>query len=194
MVSDDFNRADAADLGANWTPISGSCEIVSMSGGVNAGVRGASGGTYDWEVWAGNSWNADHSSQVTVRSGFQDCGAIVRAAAGPDGYMAMAHFILGRRIYRRDDGSFTLLSDLGGTVNAGDTIKLDATGTTLDYIHNGSSAGTTTDSTYSGGSAGLYATDQHVLGGTHPEIDDWVGTGEVAGGSGSPWNYYAQCA
>lgn len=187
MVSDNFDRADNADLGANWGGVSGNCEIVSKVSTVNAGVRGAGGGsTYDWEVWTANAWNATQSSQVTLRTGIVDAGPIVLAEndGGADGYMAMAHHTLGMRIYRRDNGGFTLLTDIGGSVAAADVIKLDYNAGTLTYSKGGASQGTASDSTYgaNGGSAGIYGTDQSNDSATAPEIDDWVGTGEVAGG------------
>lgn len=176
MLTDDFNRADSADLGANWSTIgSGSCRILD-----NGAYGGSGVVTYDWEVWSANSWNDDQDSQVTL-GGSVDRGVIVRAAAGPDGYMAMAHSSVGMRIYRRDNGSFTLLQDIGGTVTAGDEIKLAIAGSTLKYYQNGVQQGTDqSDSTYASGSAGIYATNQGN--GVNPEIDDWVGNGEVGGG------------
>lgn len=186
--SDNFDRADNVDLGASWTPIVGSCKIVSKAGAVNAGVRGAGGTGYHWEAWTADSWESHQSSQVTLRAGFVDCGPIVHGKddGGADGYMAMAHHTLGMRIYRRDNGGFTLLSDIGGTLSAGDTVKLEYNAGTLTYYKNGVSQGTASDSTYgaNGGSAGIYATDQSNDTAATPEIDDWIGQGEVPSGSG----------
>lgn len=178
-VSDDFNRADAATLGANWTDLAGGMRIVSNA------ARGENASSYDVAIWSANTFNAAHSSQAVIVSGFADIALYVRASgsgASCVGYHAMVHGSVGMRIYRRDSGpSFTLLADLGGAVTAADIIKLDVNSTTtLEYYKNGASQGNTTDGTYSSGSAGICS-----AGATgDPAWDDWVGTGEVGGGGG----------
>lgn len=176
-LSDDFNRADANDLGANWTDLTGGMRIVSNT------ARSENAGAYNWSYWSANSWNADQTSQITY-IGSPDCGPIVRAAdaaGGGDGYMLMTHATNGFRIYRRDNGGFTLLQDIGNSVANSDTSKLEITGSTLKAYKNGAQIGTDqSDGTYSSGSAGIYNVgDTSVTG-----VDDWVGTGEVAGGGG----------
>jgi hypothetical protein len=189
-VTDNFNRADAATLGSNWTELNNGGKIVSNTARGDAGSY-----TYQWVLWSANTWNGDHSSQCVVGGSggtpVWDEGPIVRAAdsGGIDGYYSMNHSSSLRRIYRRDNGSFTLLRNDDGTVAVGDTVKLTVTGTTLEHFRNGSSLGTTTDATYSSGSAGISMSSVDA----NAYVDDWEGTGEVAaGGSGKPWNYYAQ--
>lgn len=180
-VSDDFDRADNADLGADWTTLLNSCRVAGN------GATGTSVSTAALETWSANSWNADHTSEITVNNGFLEVGAICRAATGPDCYIAHCHWSVGRRIYRMDDGSWTQLSDYAGTVSAGDTVKLEVSGTSISFTHNGSSAGTAaTDSTYSSGAAGIYCSGSNFVNTSTPEASAWAGTGEVAAGGGQP--------
>jgi hypothetical protein len=177
-VSDDFNRADAANLGANWTELTNGAKIVS-----NRAVGDDGSYTYQWVYWSANTWNNNQSSQCVVGTTGTawDEGPVVRVAAGVDGYLAMCHSSGFRRIYRRDDGSFTLLANFDGAVASGDTIKLDANGSTLEYFRNAGSLGTTSDATYASGAAGISVSNVE---GTNDYVDEWVGTGEVAGGGG----------
>lgn len=174
-VSDDFNRADAATLGANWTDINLGNQIVGNS------CRGENNGAYNASIYSGSSWDDDHGSEATIIDGTPDpadCGPLVRGAAGPDYYYGMWHATGLRRIYRFDDGSATLLANFDGTVAEGDVILLTATGSTLEYFRNAGSLGTTSDGTYGSGSPGVVVNGDTTVGG----IASWVGTGEVAGG------------
>jgi hypothetical protein len=58
--SDDFNRADSTDLGANWVEVSGDWSIVS-----NQLSPGAAGGTIILRA-AGAMASNDHYAQVTI--------------------------------------------------------------------------------------------------------------------------------
>ena len=178
-VSDDFNRADDTSLGANWTDLLGGMRVISNS------AHGETNGVYDVSVWSANSWNANQSSQAVVKTGFVDIALYVRASgsgAAMTGYHAMAHNSVGMRIYRVDAGpSYTLLNDIAGTVSAGDTIKFDASGSTLTYYKNAASQGTASDSTYGTGSAGISSGSDTSV----PAWDDWTGTGEVVAGGGT---------
>ena len=169
-VSDDMNRPDNASLGANWTNIRNAPRITSNA------VRGNTGGAYSLAYWSANTFNNDQSASITLPASWAEAGPIVRFTGADSGYTAMAHASNLRRIYRVDSGSYNLLANYDGTLASSDTIKLDVSGTTLDYRRNGSSLGTTTDATYSSGSAGLYVFgDTTVIG-----CDNWTGTGEVA--------------
>lgn len=175
-VSDNFNRADAGTLGANWTQLEGQLGIVSNW----AGGTAAPGG-YQWAVYSGTTWGADQSSEIKNDRVAGGAGPIVRAQAGVSGYFLLCN-VGPCYIYRRDSGSFTLLQTLGASAVNGDTLKLEITGTTLRAYKNGVQIGTDQDATASGGaitggSPGIAADSQGGAGGDL--LDDWIGTGEV---------------
>jgi hypothetical protein len=186
-VSDNFNRADNASVGANWSGLNSATAKVAG----NRARGNATSYDYQWIVWTANTWNATQTSECEVGNSVNpsnafDEGPIVRAAAGPDGYYAMLHSSSLRRIYRRDDGAFTVLQNMDGTVASGDTIKLEITGSTLKYFRNGAQVGSDqVDSTYSSGSAGFCVSSATGTG-YEDYIDNWVGTGEVVAGKARP--------
>jgi len=74
-ASDDFNRTDNADLGANWTPAHNSCKIASNRVLANTGPG--------VEFWNADAFNDDHFSEVTVylnSSGFFTVGPACRVS------------------------------------------------------------------------------------------------------------------
>jgi hypothetical protein len=171
-ITDDFNRADAGDLGANWTELVDGLKVASnRCAAVNDNV-------YQPAYYSGSSWGSDQSAQVTLGASFTDAGPVINAGPGNNYYMGMASASAGMRIYRVDSGSFTLLDGIGGSVTTGDLIKLGRSGGTVTYYKNGVSQGSVSDSTYTGGSPGLYLRNNT----SGESLDDWVGTGESGGG------------
>lgn len=174
MPSDNFTRANSGTLGANWTDIAYGHQIVSNT------CRGVTAGQYNLSIWTANSWNANHDSQITLLASWVSVGPIVRAAnnGGADGYLGMAHRGGNyRRIYRIDNGSLTQIAADDGTLTAGDTIRLEALGSSINYYQNGGAALIITpDATYGSGSPGVNVVgDSSVVG-----LGDWVGTGEIS--------------
>jgi hypothetical protein len=183
-VTDDFDRADSATLGANWTELDSGVGIAN-----NRALGTQTSYTYQWAVYSGISWNDDHTSQCVVGAAsgttFDD-GPIVRAASvgGTDGYYAMYHGGGLRRLYRRDNGGFSLLQNMDAAVSSGQTIKLEATGSTLKYFVAGGQIGTDQgDGTYATGRPGICLSSaggwQASPGAGYDYVDDWEGTGEV---------------
>lgn len=169
LASDNFDRADAATLGANWTAVAGTVGIVSNE---------AAGKTFDVN---GNSlmrysaitWPNDQYSQVRLRT------LIASGAAGPavrianatlDCYVAYANSPT-PTFAKWVAGVFTSL----GTFTApsvNDYVTLEAISSTLTVYVNGTLALRVTDTSLPTGSAGLHcgnATDQRA--------DDWIGGG-----------------
>lgn len=178
MASDDFNRADnASSLGANWTAQTGTWGINT-----NAAFTSTSGAM---AYWSAASFNSDQSSEcvVTNPSGQVWFGPAVRCQSG-----ALSCYSL---YEDSNGGTFTLSKFVGGaetilgtssqTFSSPDTLKVDATGTTITPTVNG--AGITglaaqSDAALSGGSPGLYATD--AVDPASRNFDNWVGTGDAA--------------
>ena len=108
-----------------------------------------------------------------------DIGVLVRADSSGDGYGARLGGGLVRS-YRIDTGTLTTLASNFPSTAAGDTIRVDATGTTIDRIRNGTSDGTSTDSTHSAGAPGVWYNGAGV--GNGGEMDNFECTDEASSG------------
>lgn len=172
-VSDDFNRANAATLGANWTDFVGGGQIVGNAARAELDQWNFCG--YTAVEWA----NDQSSAIVGVGTFFVYAMACVRLNAEGDGYGVLARGGGDEvKIYRLDNGTITEIHATGVTSVVGDEIGIVATGTSLQATKNGSNAGTAvTDATYASGVAGIGLRWNEGSG----EINSWAGTGEVSG-------------
>jgi hypothetical protein len=167
-ATDNFNRADAGSLGANWTEQTNGAKIVSNAAhGVNTSVDQRA-------YWNADVFDGDHYSEVLVS--LVVGGPIVRAQSGANtAYLLQvqgANYIL----YKVVAGSYTGVGSGSGS-SAPATWRLEVTGTSIDVISNGSTVATHSDGTISGGSAGIY------LDAPGTTLDDWEG-GNLGGGGG----------
>lgn len=181
IVSDNFNRGDGP-LGSNWIDIGGvggSAAIASNEVVAN-GMR-----MYVWNGTFSQSQFAQHRLTANVTS--EDFGVMVRCpGSGLTGYYfyqkySSFPFELG---YFSDGAWHLLSSQTGGTFSAGDTLRIEATGSNPVHIvcyHNGKPIITYDDSTVrlSGSYVGF-------MGWSNVHMDDWSGgelSGVVAGGT-----------
>lgn len=176
-VTDDFNRANAGTLGANWTATVGNMAIVSNQAQASS--------SNDFDYYSGVTWNNDHSSQAVYRENASDTimYLTVRHQPGGDWYALLLHSIPGDRrvnFLKRVSGSVTDLGTIAGRPTDGNTFKLAINGTTLSAYDNGVLITSVTVSDLSGGAPGIGS----EIGG--PAWDDWEGTGE-SGSGGSTW-------
>lgn len=166
--SDNFNRAS---LGSNWTQDRGSWSISS-----NQLASGGGGGTTNHVFYNVEKAEADGYSQCTTHNpaGNHYVGPSFRGSSGGNCYYVAVKQGSASYIAKMVGGTQTLLSsNLGGTAVSGDTLRIEATGTTLDYKVNGTSQGTVTDSTFSGEDyAGIYANNSSGV------LDNWEATGQ----------------
>jgi hypothetical protein len=171
-ATDDFNRANGA-LGANWTTASGySAPTVASNqcaGGFGSGA---------W--WNADAFNAsgDQYAQCTAQSAAGEMILIVRASGTRFYSLYWAIGGSGSLVIVRSDanGNTTFLNNMGnvGTAN-GDTMRLEASGSTFTAKDNGVTKGTASDSTYTGGVPG-------VGGGLDNFTGDNLGAAAAAGG------------
>jgi len=163
--SDNFERADNIDLGANWTPqVAGrDCQIV---GGA---VEPIGAGSRNEEQYTATTPGADQFAQITIKaigSTTVDtaCGVLNRAAAtGTETfYVARAvlnasgnHTDLGKRVA----GAFTSLAgETAITWAANDTLKLTSSGTNFVVYRNSASVVTLgSESSIAAGGTGVYS-------------------------------------
>ena len=184
---DDFTRANAGTLGANWTADAfgfglGSFSIVSN--------QASSGSGFHSNWWSAASFGADQEAYFTFVSATL-AGGFVRlftrlvgpgTTATADGYELTLDATTGA-VNRVDDGVDTQLGNALTTLTAGHKYAIACTGSTIEYWRD-SGAGwvlllSRTDATYAGGgSIGIYA--QNV---TAFVIDDFGG-GTIGGDAG----------
>lgn len=185
VASDSFTYADGtlSSVSANWAdlnPFTGTAAVVS--GAVNHAF--ASPTPTRW-IGAG-SWTADQYAKIAITAGFgnlagQKSGVIVRASADVDG--ARDYYAA----YVEEDGGGGLWTNIEKTVNgvvtslsrvsgdgwaAGDTIELEAEGTTLRVFRNGVLLRSVTDSSIAGATtdrAGVIGQDDFF------RSDNWEG-------------------
>jgi hypothetical protein len=180
-VTDNFDRADGP-LGSNWTnqgpgfTLTG--EIRSNRLAMESPFTSRRAARYTAVTFAG-----DHSSQVSVSVLARwMAGAAVRMQSNADTYYAAG---FDNNNYSISDGAnkcriwkylnhvpSSLAVDSSCHVAAGDTLRLEARGSTLRFYQNGALRLTATDTSLSGGSPGFEFA--HDVDGS-PVLDDWAG-------------------
>jgi hypothetical protein len=133
VASDDFNRADNADVGAVWTPGIASMRITSNAAVFATGNDADSGETHTTTL-AVNHW-AEAVIKNPVAGGVgQGYGVMIRATSGASAsfYRAVGNSS-GWDVSLFQSGSFvgSLGSGSGTTFANGDTIYLEAQGSSL---------------------------------------------------------------
>lgn len=176
--SDDFNRADSTDLGANWDSGyggEGALQIVSQRvrgqaapplGSIETTPVGVANDQYGQATIATLTGAPRIALEVLLRFG---------APGTFSGYVFEAALTGDRSaIYRFDAGVDTLLIAEGVTVwGPSDILRGEAEGSTLRLKRNGTTLLTTTDATYASGRTGLrifYDTGASLANG---EFDDF---------------------
>lgn len=154
-ATDNFTRADASTLGANWTEDLNILRIVSN---VCAGASGGSNEGYAY--WNADSFTNDQYSQctATLSGGTYGYGPMVRltiVAGVRLCYWAFIDSASTVTIYRMSGFSAVGAQFTGLTVSNGDLWRLSIVGTTLTLSQNGVSLGTRTDVIITAGSPGV---------------------------------------
>jgi hypothetical protein len=190
--TDSFSRPNGS-LGANWTPWSWSgSAALSITSDAAAATNSISSGAY----WSADSFGATQfsfSCVTVLPSSGQWAGVTVRQSGiGDNGYLAI--WFGGTFYIFIENGSPSppILTSGSGSLNAGDTMCLAASGTTITLYHNGVQVLRGTDSTWSSGSPGLAAygassaTTPWIGGdGAVPPFAAWTGT--TAGDGCQTW-------
>lgn len=161
-ATDNFNRAS---IGTNWTM--GINSIVISASTV---VKGNSAGADNTGWWNANTFPTDHYSQVTISADQDGGGPSVRHQSGANTFYTLYTNGVVLQIYEVTAGTFAQLGvDYANNTVVNDTIKLDATGSTLTPSLNGTPLATRTDSTITGGAPGLHCSDTAI------SLDNWLG-------------------
>lgn len=157
--TDDFNRADSTNLGANWVEVSGDWSIVS-----NQLSSGSAGGTIILRA-AGAMATNDHYAQVTIAA----------TTAASHGVWCRGNSNISQGYLWRNDGtswnlfsvvggSFTSIGSFAGAAANGDVAKVQAVGSTIKGFVNGVQRVSVTDTNVpTGTSVGLRSESTSAL-------------------------------
>ena len=171
--SDDFNRANNTDLGANWVEVSGDWSIVS-----NQLSPGAAGGTIILRA-AGAMASNDNYAQVTIAA----------TTAASHGVWCRGNSNISQGyLWRNDGSSWNLFSVVGGSFTSigsyaaaaapGDVAKVQAVGSTITAYVNGVQRVSVTDTNVTTGtSVGLRSESTNAI-----RFDDFA-AGDVTFGA-----------
>ena len=139
--SDNFDRANGA-LGSNWTGVSDGALAISAQAAAGTHASGISG-----DIWTAESYSSNQYSQVGVTSaqltGGQWIGPAVRLQeGGQNGYAGIYNWNNGSpelMLFKRTGGKWAQLgkSYSSGPLAAGTVLKLEAVGSTLAFLENG---------------------------------------------------------
>ena len=170
--SDNFDRANGA-LGSNWTGVSDGALAISAQAAAGTHASGISG-----DIWTAESYSSNQYSQVGVTSaqltGGQWIGPAVRLQeGGQNGYAGIYNWNNGSpelMLFKRTGGKWAQLgkSYSSGPLAAGTVLKLEAVGSTLAFLENGTERIAVYDPALTGGAPGL------LISGT-AKAGDWSG-------------------
>lgn len=163
-ATDDFNRAGPG-LGANWTA---GLDSIVINGSINI-TGGSAADASAW--WNANSFGSDQYAEVRKVNALDGGGGLVRHQSGANTFYAFSSFNASQAIiWEVTAGSFAQLgAAFTGTYTNTHTVRIDATGSTLTAINDGSSLGTRSDSSITGGAPGVH------MSGSSTRNDDWIG-------------------
>jgi hypothetical protein len=181
LVADSFNRANAADLGANWAVQSGG-SAITISG--NQATSTASPAV---EYYSATAAPDDGYAEIVVGTAVEtvsDTGigpAYRMATAAQTMYFAQTN-THETRLYKVVGGSFTQLGTDAAACSSGQTLRITCNGTAISVSVNGSTViGPVTDSGIASGRAGIWSYKDA----TTPQADSFA-FGDLSGGGGGP--------
>lgn len=187
LATDNFNRADATDLGANWTDITNEAGAnLGISGNTAADdvtVSARKGAFYSAITWPDDQYAEATAAAFDVDNG--KLSVMVRVASA-----AQSHYDGGfssefagnddQRVWKYVTGTGTSLATQATPVAVNDLLNIEAQGTTLKFFVNGTQQlGNITDTALTSGNAGL---GLRGVTANSAKIDDWSGGDFVAAG------------
>lgn len=171
VVTDNFNRADGG-LGSNWATLTGAGTIRIVSNQ----AAGPSSSTDSAARYTATAIGADQYSQAIIQSGDNlDSGILCRCSSSAFSCYFASPYASIQTLNKFTNGSFSTLSSGAGSINIGDTLRVEAEGTTIRYKKNGTQVISVTDSSFASGQPGLFFYESLA------RLDDWE-AGDLGGG------------
>lgn len=166
-ATDDFERAS---LGANWTTREGTATIHNSSD-FSGDFSGDNQAVYTATTFANDQYS---ESIISLLQAGKEAQATCRSAtSGAFNRYGYAGYNTGADLYKVVASSYTFLQATGATFAVGDTIRIEAEGSTLRGKKNGVQQGTNqTDTSLTSGypGAGVWHSATPM-----PEIESWAG-------------------
>lgn len=196
---DDFNRPNQSiTASSDWDENT----LYDADNGVNWFIEDGALGGQDFTALAGFAflntasyqWTNDQLAEVVYADigTFDYGGPAVRLNFGP-GHESGSGYVLrhdglfddSRRIYRIDNGTLdTTYRNVTYTIVAGDKVRLEAVGNTINCYVNGILEDSLTDSTYESGSVGVFYKKENNL---ITRLDNFYAQNIVSGQTGKPF-------
>lgn len=171
IIADTFIRANAVTLGANWTNVARSMDIVSNQCKADQASSGENLSYYSGAGWTGGNDQYSEALLNFIESG-KDVATACRISGTTEGNANAYLFVINDAdaaitlpsalfsvaLYKQVAGSFTPLgaSVTGVTIAVNDVIRIEAEGTTIRGLINGVQIVSRTDSALASGGPGLY--------------------------------------
>jgi hypothetical protein len=163
LATDDFNRADAANLGANWTAGIGPMQILSNQAtwgsgpgsGTDAGETYTGGGV----VWPNNQYGQIAISGTATTGAETGIGIILRYLNSNNFYRIIVNGEASNNITvaKIASGSYSVITSRTQAWTGGDTFKAEIQGTTIKVYRNGVQLGADiSDSSVASGDVGMF--------------------------------------
>ncbi|MGH7217782.1 MAG: hypothetical protein ACREIG_11145, partial [Nitrospiraceae bacterium] len=156
-TADNFDRADALDLGAAWDPYTGKNALQLIGNSVRASGIGDNVESYNAVPLPNNQWS---QATLTGWNGtvYHNAHVSVRLSTNPatlTGYAGMVDSGNVAIIGKWTAGVFSVLASVPYTPSVGNILRLEAEGTTLRFFVNNVLRVSTTDASYASGRPGL---------------------------------------
>jgi hypothetical protein len=182
-ATEDF-AGGAAALSGSWTQ-----QLAAVTINKNGSGLGTQSGTSlnnPTAFWNADVFNNDHYSQIAIVAFNGNFVEPVVRASGTGNENFYGHYTNGsgtRGVEKAVAGTFTDLGATSTAVSNGDTVRLEASGSTLTAKLNGVITGTFPDGTFASGAPGIAA---NASAGTLPTFDSWQGDNLLSGAPSSP--------
>jgi len=177
MATDDFNRANETPIASPWAVQTGSDAMRLISNEVLTNVSANHSAAYHNSTPGNDQYSATKLTNVIETSTADisyGVGPAVRMATGDTRkYCAIAR--TGQILlleYDNVGGATQLGSTFSGTVSLNDIIRIEANGTTIRVLQNGTERISATDATLTSGRVGMQGTYSND---TTAAQDDWDG-------------------
>lgn len=189
LATDDFNRADSADLGANWNPGIGPMQILSNKAtwGSAAGDGSDAGENYSAISWPDDQYGqVAISGQDTTGSG-SGIGIMLRYANSSNYYRIVVSGDAANNVVvaKVVSGGFTQITTRTQAWTNGDILKVEVQGNTLKVFRNGVQLGAniTGDAALATGGVGMfYSSSANTI-----RADDFEGGDFSTASTGLAW-------
>lgn len=151
--SDNFTRNNENPIGGNWTKCPGSNHDFQILSNKLTGANFNNDAVIYWNAATGAN---DQFSEITVfAAGGTFYGPSVRTATSS--YQCYGADAPGELIFKIVGTTFTsLASGSTNATTAGDVLRVEAEGSTIRWVKNGTTYRTVTDTTYTSGRWGVY--------------------------------------